>query len=94
MNVTKEYNKSDSQTLQVTKYWADNELLIICHLNRCAGIYILSLHLCFVKSGKGILVTESLEENVMVRSGIKILSQNELKWTVVIKDVHRQSRKN
>lgn len=89
-----EYNKSDSQTVQVVKYWSDNELLIICHLNRCAGIFISSLHLYFVRSGKGILVTESLEENVMVRGGIKILSQNGLRWSVVIKDVHSSSRKN
>lgn len=62
-----EYNKSDSQTVQVVKYWSDNELLIICHLNRCGGIFISSPHLYFVRSGKGLLVTESLEENVMVR---------------------------
>lgn len=65
-----EYNKSVSQTVQVIKHWSDNELLIICHLNRCAGIYISSLHLYFVRSGKGILVTESSEENVMVRKAV------------------------
>lgn len=65
-----EYNKSDSQTVQVIKHWSDNELLIICHLSRCAGIYILSPYLHFVWSGKGTLVTEFLEENVRVRKGV------------------------
>lgn len=62
------------------KHWSDNELLIIFHLSRCAGIYILSLHLYFVRSGKGILVTESLEENVMVR---KVILNIKPKWTQV-----------